>query len=123
MLREGVGRDPRVAVLLGTGRILRPVQRLCLGSRETEYEVFWKSPGVTLDLLIDAFGSLEMSVFVIRAFVRLRARRGRGARCFGASKGYALLRHAIGLESRSPGRADRDRIHPYTATSSHGLTN
>jgi hypothetical protein len=39
VLGEGVGREARIAVLLGTGRNLRPVQDLDFGSREPKEEI------------------------------------------------------------------------------------
>ena len=56
MLGEAVGRKSRVAVLLGTGRNLRPVQSLGLGPVEPEHEIFRKARGVALDLLVQALG-------------------------------------------------------------------
>src|SRR5665213_4448314 len=53
---EAVGRESRIAVPLGTGRILRPVQRFRLAPGEAEYEIFRKSFGVALDLLVETFG-------------------------------------------------------------------
>jgi hypothetical protein len=56
VLGEGVGRKSRVAVLLGTGRKLRPVQYVSLGAREAEHEIHWEPFGVALDLLVQALG-------------------------------------------------------------------
>jgi hypothetical protein len=53
---EHVGRKSRIAVLLGTGRNLRPVQSLGLGSGEPEHEIFREARGVALDLLVQALG-------------------------------------------------------------------
>ena len=57
MLGEGVGRKARIAMLLGTGRILRPVQSYCLGLGQAEYEIRREACGIALDLLVEALGS------------------------------------------------------------------
>ena len=57
MLGEGERRKSRIAVLLGTGRKLRPVQRLVLGAVETEHEIFGKALGVALDPLVQPLGA------------------------------------------------------------------
>ena len=44
-------------MLLGTGRILRPVQSYCLGRGQPEYEIRWEARGIALDLLVEALGS------------------------------------------------------------------
>ena len=54
MFGEGVGREARIAMLLGTGRILRPVQSYCLGRGQPEYEIRWEARGIALDLLVEA---------------------------------------------------------------------
>ena len=46
MLGEGVGRKTRIAMLLRTGRILRPVQSYCLGPGQAEYKVRWEARGI-----------------------------------------------------------------------------
>ena len=56
MFGEHVGRESRVAVLLETGRNLRPVQSLRLGAGEAEHEVIGEARGVALDLLVQALG-------------------------------------------------------------------
>ena len=56
MLGEGERRKSRVAVLLGTGRNLRPVQDLDFGSREPKQEILGEARGVALDLLVQALG-------------------------------------------------------------------
>ena len=56
VLGEGVGRKARVAVALGTGRKLRPVQRLHFSRRELEHEIFRKAFPVTPDLLVQPLG-------------------------------------------------------------------
>src|SRR6266705_5992064 len=53
---EGGGRKSRVAVLLGTGRKMRPVQRLDLEAREAEREITGKPLGIARDLLVGALG-------------------------------------------------------------------
>src|SRR2546429_5467396 len=53
-LGEGVGREAWIAVLLGTGRKMRPVRGLGFGSGEPEHEILGKPFGVALDLLVKA---------------------------------------------------------------------
>jgi hypothetical protein len=52
----GERRKSGVAMLLGTGRNLRPVQSLGLGPGEPEHEIFRKARDVALDLLVQALG-------------------------------------------------------------------
>ena len=56
VLGEGERRKTRVAVLLGTGRKMRPVQGIGLLGREPEHEILRKPPRVALDLLVQALG-------------------------------------------------------------------
>lgn len=57
VLGEGVGRKARIAMLPGTGRILRPVQGYCLGLGQSEYEIRGEARGIAFDLLVEALGS------------------------------------------------------------------
>ena len=68
MLGEGVRREAWVTVLLGTGRSLRPVQRLDFGCRESEQEILGEALGVTLDLFVEALGgdTVEGSEFGVQ---------------------------------------------------------
>lgn len=56
MLGEGVGGEAGVAVSLGTGRKMRPVERLGFGCGEPEHEVGGEALGVALDLFVQAPG-------------------------------------------------------------------
>jgi hypothetical protein len=47
-------------MLLGTGRILRPVQCLRLGACEAEYEIRREAIGITLELLVRRLASAEI---------------------------------------------------------------
>jgi hypothetical protein len=57
MFGEGVGREARIAMLLGTGRILRRVQSYCLRRGQAEYEIRREARSISLDLLVEALGS------------------------------------------------------------------
>src|SRR5450755_860573 len=56
VLGEGERREPRVPMLLGTGRNLRPVPGLGFGPGEPEHEIFRKPIGVALDLFVQPLG-------------------------------------------------------------------
>src|SRR5262250_1627938 len=56
VLCESEGWKSRVAVLLRTGRNLRPVQCLNLGARQSKHEIAREPLGVALHLLIEALG-------------------------------------------------------------------
>src|SRR5205814_6043066 len=56
VLGEGEGRQSRIAVLLGTGRKMRPVQRLDLGAGEAEHKIPGESLGVALHLFVEPPG-------------------------------------------------------------------
>ena len=67
MLREGKWRKSRIAMLGGTGRNLRPVEKLHFDGRESKHEISGKPPGVSFDGLIQAFGgyAIESSEIAI----------------------------------------------------------
>ena len=57
VLGEGKGREFWIAMLLGTGRNLRPVQGVHFYSGKPEHEVARKSLFVSSNLFVEAFGS------------------------------------------------------------------
>jgi hypothetical protein len=66
VLREGVGRKARVAVLLGTGRNLRPVQLPHFPGRKAKHEILRKAGMVAFNLLVEPFRRYPIDLSEVR---------------------------------------------------------
>jgi hypothetical protein len=99
MLGEGVRRRARIAMLLGTGRILRPVQCLCLRACEAEYEIRREAIGIALDLLVEALGgdAIEGSEFGIQQCAMTTQDEDRAGNVLGRDQSFNTCHGAVSV--------------------------